>query len=123
MQQLPCMWAEIMSYIYAPMGTYMGDYGITGVKTNDFLHVLLPKHDISYTHLPEDRAKFMQTNEMCRKFCPILQISYMYPTYTKIVLFQIQGAIYPDLTQLNIHGSRWVFQPRCLYFHLLILKL
>ena len=33
---------------------------------------------ISYTYLAEDRAKFMQTNEMYRKFCPILQISYMY---------------------------------------------
>ena len=41
----------------------------------------LPKHDIphiSYTYLAEDKAKFMQTNELCRKSCPILQISCMY---------------------------------------------
>ena len=33
---------------------------------------------ISYTYLAEDRAGFYQTYEMCRKSCPILQISYMY---------------------------------------------
>ena len=34
--------------------------------------------DTSFTYQIEDRAEFMQTNEMYRKSCPILQISYMY---------------------------------------------
>ena len=35
---------------------------------------------ISYTYLAEDRADFYanKINEMCRKSCPILQISYIY---------------------------------------------
>ena len=32
---------------------------------------------ISYTYLAEDRAEFYAKNEMHRKSCPILQISYM----------------------------------------------
>ena len=37
----------------------------------------VPKHDISNIYLAEDRVEFY-ANEMCRKSCPILQISYMY---------------------------------------------
>jgi hypothetical protein len=40
--------------------------------------VFTKAHDLSYTCLIEDRAEYLQINEMCRKFCPIVHISYVH---------------------------------------------
>ena len=56
----------------------------------DFLISCLPKYELSYTCLSQDRAKFCKINEMCRKFCPILHISYMHEIhYHHLVLHKI----------------------------------
>ena len=95
------MWAEIMSYIYAPMGTYMGDYGITALESKLKTSYMSCYQNMTFpTHIWQRIGQnFMQTNEMCRKSCPILQISYMYmymyPTYTKTVLLSNSGCYLP----------------------------
>jgi hypothetical protein len=40
--------------------------------------VFTETHDLSYTCLAENRAEFLQINEMCRNFFPILHISYVH---------------------------------------------
>ena len=53
----------------------------------------LQKHDVSYTYLVEDRAKFHANEEMCRKSCPILQLSYMTEIQTFILCMWLQANI------------------------------
>ncbi len=65
-------------FVFLIVGQGKHEIGYTRPKLR-FPDVVVTKaHDLSYTCLVEDWAEFLKINEMCRKFCPILHISYMH---------------------------------------------